>query len=63
MAMRINEECSYCAACEEECPRGAISEGDETYVIDPDKCTECVDEGGPMCVDVCPADAIVKDDA
>lgn len=60
MAMKITEDCTNCGACEPECPREAISEGDETYVIDPDKCTECVDEGGPQCAEVCPVDAIIK---
>ena len=60
MAMKITEDCTVCAACEDECPRQAISEGDDIYVIDPNLCTECVDEGGPMCADVCPADCIVK---
>ena len=57
MAMRINEECINCAACEPECPNDAISEGDEYYEVDLAKCTECVghfDE--PQCVEVCPVD-------
>jgi ferredoxin len=62
MAMKITDECTNCAACEAECPREAIYEGDETFVIDPDKCTECEDEGGPQCVEVCPVDCIVKAD-
>jgi len=48
--------------CEPECPNDAISQGDEIYVIDPAKCTECVghyDE--PQCVEVCPVDCIPKD--
>jgi ferredoxin len=61
MAMKITEDCINCAACESECPVEAISEGDEIYVIDPDKCVEC--EGyfdSPQCVEVCPTDAVVK---
>ena len=61
MAMKITDECIVCAACEEECPVSAISEGDEIFEIDPEVCVECVghfDE--PQCVDVCPSDAIVK---
>ncbi len=60
MALIINDECTACGLCITECPNDAISEGDEIYVIDPDKCTECVgfyDE--PQCVLVCPVDAIV----
>ncbi len=60
MAMKINDECINCGACEPECPREAISEGEERYVIDEKKCTECVEEGGSKCVPVCPVDCIVK---
>lgn len=53
MAHVINDDCTYCGACADECPEGAISEGDETYVIDPAICTDCA-----ACVEVCPAEAI-----
>ena len=62
MALLINEECINCGACDPECPNEAITEGDEIYVIAPDKCTECVghfDES--QCVAVCPVDACVSD--
>jgi len=57
MAMKIVEECINCGACEPECPNQAITAGDDIYIIDPEKCTECVgafDE--PRCVEVCPVD-------
>jgi ferredoxin len=62
MAYKITEECINCGACEPECPNQAISAGDERYVIDPAKCTECVghfDES--QCAAVCPTDACVHD--
>ena len=62
MALTINEDCINCAACVEECPNQAISETPEIYVIDPEKCTECVgyfDE--PQCIPSCGVDAIVPD--
>jgi ferredoxin len=62
MAYKITEECINCGACEPECPNQAISAGDERYVIDPNKCTECVgsfDES--QCAAVCPTDACVHD--
>ncbi|MBN1274353.1 MAG: YfhL family 4Fe-4S dicluster ferredoxin [Candidatus Aminicenantes bacterium] len=62
MALMINEECINCGACEPECPNQAISEGEEYYEIDPERCTECVghfDES--QCVAVCPVDACVPD--
>lgn len=62
MALVITDECVNCGVCEPECPNEAISEGDDIYVIDTSKCTECVghfDE--PQCVDVCPVDCIPQD--
>ena len=61
MAMKITDECIACGSCEAECPVDAITEGDEFYEIDPNKCVECqghFDE--PQCVEVCPSDAVVK---
>ena len=54
MAYKITEECIACGACEPECPEGAISEGDEIYIIDPNLCTDC-----GACAEVCPVDACV----
>ena len=62
MALIITDECINCDVCEPECPNNAISQGDEIYIIDPAKCTECVghfDES--QCVAVCPVDCIVVD--
>ncbi|MFC1893425.1 4Fe-4S binding protein [Chloroflexota bacterium] len=42
MAYKITGDCISCGACEPECKNEAISEGDETYVINTDRCTECV---------------------
>lgn len=63
MAMTIVETCISCAACEGECPNHAISDGDPIFVIDHDKCTECVGAfDSPKCVEVCPVEgAIVLD--
>ena len=59
MATIITEECINCGACEPECPNGAISQGEEIYVIDPALCTECVGHfDTPQCVEVCPVDCI-----
>ncbi len=62
MALKITDECINCDVCEPECPNQAISQGEEIYVIDPRRCTECVghfDE--PQCVKVCPVDCIPLD--
>ena len=62
MAMMIIDECITCDACLPECPNGAISEGEDIYIINPDLCTECVGfADAPQCVDVCPVDCIVPD--
>jgi ferredoxin len=62
MPLLINDECIACDACREECPTEAIEEGDPIYVIDADRCTECItiyDE--PACIAVCPVDCIILD--
>ena len=60
MAYIITEECINCGACEPECPNQAITAGEELYVIDPAKCTECVGHfDASQCAAVCPVDACV----
>ena len=62
MALKITEECINCDVCEPECPNGAIYQGEEIYVIDPNKCTECVGHyDQPQCQQVCPIDCIPLD--
>ena len=53
MAYVISEECVSCGTCEPECPVEAISEGEDKYVINPDKCTDC-----GACAEVCPVESI-----
>ena len=53
MAYVISDECVSCGTCEPECPVGAISQGDEHYVIDADACLDC-----GTCADACPTEAI-----
>jgi ferredoxin len=63
MALIITDECINCDVCEPECPNNAISQGDEIYVIDPDKCTECVGHyDKPKCVEACPVDNCIQVD-
>ena len=62
MALVITDECINCDVCEPECPNGAITQGDEIYVIDPALCTECVGHfDTSQCVEVCPVDCIIPD--
>ena len=59
MALIITDECINCDCCEPECPNEAISQGPENYIIDPNRCTECVghfDE--PQCAQICPVECI-----
>jgi ferredoxin len=57
VSYKIVETCISCGACESECKNEAISEGDTIYVIDPDKCTECVGiSQEPRCIEICPLD-------
>ena len=52
MTHKITSDCISCGACEAECPEGAISAGENQYVIDPALCKDC-----GSCVDVCPTGA------
>ena len=53
MAYVISDDCVSCGTCEGECPTGAISQGENHYVIDPDVCADC-----GTCADACPTGAI-----
>ena len=53
MAHIITDACVACGACEDTCPVGAISEGDDKFVIDADACIDC-----GACADGCPVSAI-----
>ena len=52
MAYKISDDCIKCGACAAECPAEAISEGEDKFVIDPEKCLDC-----GACEGVCPVDA------
>ena len=62
MSYKITDDCISCGACEPECQNGAISEGEEIYIIDSDRCTECIGNfESAQCVEVCPVDACIPD--
>ena len=54
MAYKITSSCVSCGSCADVCPAGAISQGDESYVIDATACLDC-----GSCSDTCPNGAIV----
>jgi len=56
VAIKITEECLACGVCMDECPSGAIQEGDDIFSINADACTEC-----GTCIDSCPNSAIVEE--
>ena len=64
MAMFIKEaDCISCGACEPECPNEAITQAESVYVVDADKCTECVGAfDAAKCVEVCPVDGCIVTD-
>lgn len=52
MAYVINDDCTMCGACKDECPTSAISEGDPKFIINADECIDC-----GACAGVCPVNA------
>ena len=62
MALMITDACINCDVCEPECPNSAIAPGEDYYVIDPLRCTECVGHfDAPQCQQVCPVECIPPD--
>jgi len=51
----IIDDCVVCGICSEQCPSGAIEEGDDIYVIDKNECTDC-----GTCLEICPTEAIIE---
>lgn len=56
MAYKINDNCISCGACAANCPVECIAQGDEKFVIDPEKCISC-----GTCAAVCPVGAPNED--
>ena len=57
MAYKITSACVSCGACADACPAGAISQGDDQYVIDSAACLDC-----GSCSDTCPNGAIIPEE-
>lgn len=56
MAYRITEDCVNCGVCLDECPSGAIEEGNNIYQINPDICDNC-----GTCKETCPTEAVIDE--
>ncbi len=56
MAIKITKECLACGTCADECPVGAIFEGDDIFQVNGDECTECA-----SCLEACPTGAIIEE--
>jgi ferredoxin len=53
-------QCTNCGACEVECPNKAIAERKGLFLINAEKCTECIGYfEKPQCVVVCPVDGTI----
>ncbi len=54
--MIVPERCVACAACEPVCPGKSIRREGKVFVVDPERCMECVGyHGQRRCASVCPA--------
>jgi len=62
MSLKIIESCVNCWACEPLCPSQAIYEAKPHFMIDANKCTECVgDHAEPQCASICPIEGAILD--
>ncbi|MGA7178673.1 MAG: 4Fe-4S binding protein [Thiobacillaceae bacterium] len=63
MALEIIESCVNCYACEPLCPNQAIYMACPHFLIDPDKCTECLgDFDDAQCSSICPIEGAIVDE-
>lgn len=60
MALEIIETCVNCWACEPLCPSRAIVAAAPHFLIDADRCTECLgDFADPQCAAICPIEGAI----
>ncbi|MBI4984584.1 MAG: ferredoxin [Rhodocyclales bacterium] len=60
MALEIIESCVNCRACAPLCPNRAIVAAQPHFLIDADRCTECLgDFALPQCAEICPIEGAI----
>jgi ferredoxin len=63
VALEIIESCVNCWACAPLCPNQAIYEATPHFLIDADKCTECLgDFAEAQCASICPIEGAILDE-
>lgn len=60
MAFSIVESCVSCHACSMVCPSNAIYLGENHFMVDAKKCTECEgDYADSQCSSICPVEGAI----
>lgn len=60
MALQITEACVNCWACVDVCPNEAIAQDIPHFLIDDQKCTECLGEyAEAQCAAICPIECAI----
>lgn len=63
MALEIVASCVNCWACQPLCPNDAIIEATPHFLIERDRCTECLgDHADPQCAAICPIEGAIVDE-
>lgn len=63
MALQIVDSCVNCWACVDVCPNDAIHEDQPHFLVDGERCTECLgDHGVPQCAAICPVEGAIVDE-
>jgi len=63
MALQITDQCVNCWACYDVCPNDAIYDDKPHFLINDDKCTECLgDHDDPQCAAICPIECAIVDE-
>lgn len=63
MSLEIVDSCVNCWACLPLCPNQAISDERPHFMIDPQRCTECVEAyATPQCAAICPVEGAIVDE-